>query len=307
MFKKLQDEKLPAVPEINLNSLVEKQGGLEEALFGLIEMKVKYRDNPEKSEKIEEQINAISSKIAELEAERKKNSINPKKTSAGDEVGNNSLLMGSDSGINPANFDGLSKNRGDILKIVNNGLNQGTITFSEDGPDLSTAPFNKSLSFKNNDEFKSVLKAVDGIYENLKEMGLDVRKVEKSEGEKSASFYAIRFPEAYKGERNIMKMTEEQISKIKGFYENETNDQKNSVNPRNYRIDALGHEKLTMNNELVLNSLGLKKAEEQSVETENLKETNGADDTEGQKDNNLTHSERLELEKKISGRGGRGR
>jgi len=259
---------LSAIPEIDLNSLVEKPGGLEEALFGLIEMKVKYLNNPPEKEKIEKQIDDISSKIAQLNAESKKNSISPKKTSHREEVGNNSLSMGSDSGINPANLDGLSRNRREILEIVRNGLKTESITISEDGTGESTALFSKSLSFKNNDEFKSVLKAVDGIYKNLEEMGLDVREVKKSEGEKSASFYAIRFPEAYKGKRNIMEMTEEQISEIKGFYKDETNDQKKSVNPLNYRIDALGHKDLTMNNELILNSFGLEKAEEQSVQAD---------------------------------------
>jgi hypothetical protein len=260
---------LPAVPEINLNSLVEKPGGLEEALFGLIEMKVKYLNKLPEKEKIEKQIDDISSKIAELEEERKKNSISPKKTSHGEEAGNNSLSMGSDSGIKPENLDGLSINRGEILKIVTKGLENGTITSSEDKLELSTDLFGKTLCFKEKGEFESVKKAVDGIYDNLKEMGLDVRKFEKSKGEESASFYAIRFPEAYKGERDVTKMTNAEIIQIKSDYKNETPEKKQSVDLNNYGFRALGHKDLIVDKVSIFNNLSLKKAEEQTVQADN--------------------------------------
>jgi hypothetical protein len=111
------------------------------------------------------------------------------------------------------------------------------------------------------------------IYDNLEVMGLDVRRAEKSEGENSASFYAIRFPKGYEGKRDVMKITQEEINEIKNYYEKETPEQKKSVDSRDYETSVLGHVSLATNNKLISDSLGLEKVGEKSADNkENNKE-----------------------------------
>jgi len=261
------DTVLEPVKDINVDALAAAEPlALENKLNELNSIKSKYPDGSPDRIKIEGQILAINSKIAEIEAERKKNSNKKNeaaKDSAGERGNKDYSSKGSDSNINTANFSDLSKNREEISKIITEGEKNNSITNSEKGPNVISSN-EQTLSFENKKTFDSLLNAVGKVYDNLEAMGLDVRKAEKSEGENSASFYAIRFPKDYKGERDVMKSTQEEINEIKTHYEKENLEQKKSVDSRDYATSALGHVSLAMNNKLKLDSLGLEKVEEKS-------------------------------------------
>ena len=259
---------LPPVQDVNVDAL--DRGELETILSNLNGIKNDYPDNSVDRKKIEEQILAITSKIAAMEAESKKNS---KRSQAGQEErgteGNNSLSTGSDPSIDTANFDNLSKSRQELSGIIADGLKKESITNNEDGPDVISIS-DKTLSFKDKNEFDSTQKAIEGVYKNLEEVGLNLIKVEKSDGENSASFYAIRFPEEYKGEHDVMKITQEEIDEIRSYYEKETLEQKESKDPLNYEITAFGSKDLAMNKESMFEELGLEKPLGENLSEENI-------------------------------------
>ncbi|MES2961362.1 MAG: hypothetical protein V4694_03150 [Pseudomonadota bacterium] len=227
---------MPDFSVLNIDELSES-GKLDETLKELNAKLLTTNDSTKKS--------IIEYQIISIEAKKQKNansgSVEPTQTS-----------------------NDLSKNRDNILDIVNKGIGNESITNTAEEPNVTS--LNKEiLCFKDKEEFKSVKKAVGGIFDNLKEMGLDVRKTEVGEGEKSASLYAIRFPEAYKGQRDVMKLTTKEIDEIKGYYDKETPEQKQSVDASNYGIDALGHGSIITKDQLICDSLGLKKGEEKSA------------------------------------------
>jgi hypothetical protein len=265
--KKINSEE---IKKINIEDL-SKLGKLGEKYDELFKTtKFKYPVGSNERKEIEDQILAIDNRMKEEEAARVGVGTSSAKPSP---IANNSGAVEANSEGNSthtADFRDLSSNRDKISSIVENGIANNSITNTADGPNISSI-HNKILSFKDKETFNSVLNAVDGIYDNLKDMGLDVRKAKKSEG-KEASFYAIRFPEAYKGQRDVMKLTDKEIGEIKSHYEKETPEQKQSVDSRNYGISALGHKSLTMDDKLMFSSLGLKKVEEKSTEQENRKE-----------------------------------
>ncbi len=262
------DTVLEPVKDVNVDALAAEPLALENKLNELNSIKSKYPDGSPDRIKIEGQILAINSKIAEIEAERKKNSNKKNeaaKDSAGERGNNDYSSKGSDSNINTANFSDLSKNREEISNIIADGGKNNSITNTTEGPNVISGN-EQTLSFKNKETFDFLLNAVGKVYDNLEAMGLDVRRAKKSEGENSASFYAIRFPKAYEGQRDVMKITQEEINEIKSYYEKETPEQKKSVDSRDYETSVLGHASLATNNELKLDSLSLEEVKKESAE-----------------------------------------
>jgi predicted transcriptional regulator len=266
------DTVLEPVKDINVDALAAAEPlALENKLNELNSIKSKYPDGSPDRIKIEGQILAINSKIAEIEAERKKNSNKKNeaaKDSAGERGNKDYSSKGSDSNINTANFSDLSKNREEILNIIADGIKNNSITNEATGPRVSSIG-EQILSFSDGNAFDSLKKAISGIYDNLKKMGLDVREAEnKTENkEESVIFYAIRFPQEYLGERDAMKINKEEVDAIKNLYKKESSEEKKSIDSHNYEISALGHANL-INNELMLRSFGLRKVEEKFAKQE---------------------------------------
>jgi len=262
---------LPPVHPINVDALSKKFGMLEETRAELLKQKDKYPNDSVERSTIEQQIISIDNKIKEEEEARNKNkSSGPEKSSSSDGLAANNAGAATGNFTNTPEFSNLSNNRQEISNIIADGIKNNSITKTAEGPNVSSIN-EQILSFKNKETLDSVVDQVHKIYDNLEVMGLDVRRAEKSEGEKSASFYAIRFPKAYEGQRDVMKMTQEEINEIKSHYEKETPEQKKSVDSRDYETSVLGHVSLATNNKLISDSLGLKKVGEKSA---NNKENN---------------------------------
>ncbi len=257
------------VKKINLDDL-SRLGKLEETYKELFEKtKHKYPVGSDERREIEEQILAIDNRIKEEEQARVGTSSAKPSSTQGSNTANTAGST-ADNSTNTQNFNNLLTNCNKILDILEEGKKNGFITSGSDGPNVSSIN-NKFLSFNDKKTFDSLLKEVDGIYDNLEKMGLDVRKTEKKEGEKSANFYAIRFPEAYEGNRDVMTLTEKEINEIKVHYKNETPEQKQSADSSNYEISALGDGSL-IKDKSMSNIFGLKKVDEKSADQDKEEE-----------------------------------
>ena len=266
--------KLPTVPDVNTNILALTNGALEDKLSELQGEKTKHKDSPLNLIKIEKQISEISSKIAEIEAERKKNS---KKNSKSDDNKSSGALADNNAGATTNNSDDKTESsdaentRDKILNLIAEGLKSKSIEKSENGQNVGTVS-RETYSFRSIDTFNSFSKSIEELHNNLEGMGLDVRKAKVGEGggtkPDSANFYAIRFPKEYKGNRDPMKITQDEINDIKDLYAKETPEQKASVDSCDYGIAGLGDPKVIADKSKVRNLFGLKKVEKKEEREE---------------------------------------